>query len=351
MKKRDQNTKKNQKKKKVIFASLGIICVFFLIFQVSGYVEKKQGEDLLQKEASTEGEEYEEEDINFLTLYEKDYVYDHDMETYLFLGTDKSGNPEGTGEEYQGSMADFLALLVIDRTEKSYGILHLNRETMTDISMLAEDDTEGQSEIMQLCTAHWYGSSPEVSCENTVDAVSMLLGGLDIQGYYSIPMQAIPMINEMVDGVTVTIEDDFSTCDPTLKMGETITLNDEQAMNFVQGRMNVGDGSNRSRMNRQKAYLNALSNKVKELSQEEADFLLKIYEELQDMATTDINGNQISKIINRLFKYENKGNFEFEGTTETGKILDDKEDHDMFYPDENSVIDIMTSLYNLKEFE
>lgn len=342
--------KNNQNRNKIVVSFLGLFCILAFIFFFSGYFDRKQ--DVISNEVeSNTTEEVWDDNINILTLYEKDYYYDHDIDTYLFLGTDKSGNPEGTGEEYQGSMADFLALLVMDKTEKSFGIIHLNRETMTEVSMLLEDDTEGQNEIMQLCIAHWYGSTPEVSCQNTVDAVSWMLGALDIQGYYAIPMEAIPIINGMVDGVTVTIEDDFSDCDDTLKLGETITLNDEQALHFVQGRMSVGDGMNRSRMRRQEAYIAGLSDNVKERSQSEPDFPLKIYEELQEISTSDINGNQISKIINRLLKYENKGNFEFEGITKTGKILDDKEEHSMFYPEEESVVEIMKTLFHLQELE
>ena len=63
-------------------------------------------------------------------------------------------------------------------------------------------------------------------------------------------MDEIAQLNHVIGGATVTIEDDFSDVDSSLVQGETITLTDEQAYNFLSARMNVGDGENESRMRR-----------------------------------------------------------------------------------------------------
>lgn len=49
---------------------------------------------------------------------EKTYRFAHPVQTYLFIGTDKSGNEDASGEEYRGSMADALMLVVVDEEEK-----------------------------------------------------------------------------------------------------------------------------------------------------------------------------------------------------------------------------------------
>ena len=56
-----------------------------------------------------------------------------------------------------------------------------------------------------------------------------MLGGIQIDGYYELNMSEIPKLNSMVDGVTVTLEDDFSKKYPKMKKGATINLDDEQA--------------------------------------------------------------------------------------------------------------------------
>lgn len=83
----------------------------------------------------------------------------HKVTSWLIIGTDVSGNQDGIGEDYQGAMADFMLLVVFDEENHSYGMLQLNRDTMTEIHLL---DNKGEGEAtadIQLCTAHWYGGN------------------------------------------------------------------------------------------------------------------------------------------------------------------------------------------------
>ena len=71
--------------------------------------------------------------------------------------------------------------------------------------------------------------------------MSHLLGGVPIDGYYELPMKAIPVLNKQVGGVTVTLEDDFSSVDAAMVKGKTITLSDSQAFHYIHDRYGVGD--------------------------------------------------------------------------------------------------------------
>lgn len=345
--------KRQNEKKKIVFSVIGVAALFAMVAAGAVWVERqnsvKAKEAAKKADAADEDEFYD--NINYINLYDVDYIYDHDIETYLIIGTDHSGNAEGEGDQYQGSMADFLAMLILDKTKETYAVLQLNRDTITEIPMLYEDNSVGEVREMQLCTAHWYGSSKEVSCENTVEAVSMMLGDLYIEGHYALPMDEIPKLNSVVGGVEVTVEDDFSNVDPSLKTGETVTLTDEQASHFVQGRMGVGDGENTSRMRRQKQYIEAFAIQAKQKSQSDPQLAAKIYQEFDDIATTDISGKQVSKIANRLMNYKDLGVYEFAGVKKEGENLEDGIAHVMFYPDESSVIDVMTKLYSLQKDE
>lgn len=108
--------------------------------------------------------------------------------------------------------------------------------------------------IFSFQLAHAMGFDQQARAENTVDAVSHLLGDQTIDGYAMVNMGAIQVVNDMVGGVTVTIEDDFTDRDPTLKKGETVTLMGEHAENYIRGRKDVADGSNQNRMSRQSNY-------------------------------------------------------------------------------------------------
>ncbi len=284
-----------------------------------------------------------------IKLNGKTYTYDHRIETWLFIGTDGSGDEDAQGEDYIGSMADFLLLAVVDKTDKTYGFIQINRDTITDVTMMQKDGSGLASAELQICTAHWYGGNPQQSCENTVEAVSKLLGGVTIEGYYSIGMDAMPTLNHAVGGVEVKVIGDFSKVDPTLKEGETVLLDDEQAYTYVRGRMNVGDGSNEQRMQRQDQYMKALFAKVEQTFKKNPKFLNSLYSQLDEEAVTNTKGRDVSRIISSLAGGESRGIFQFEGETTLGQRLGDGIDHIEFFPDEASVEKIMKELYHLEE--
>ena len=58
----------------------------------------------------------------------------------------------------------------------------------------------------QIALAHANGDGMELSCENTVDAVSNMLYGIRIEGYISLNMDSIKILNHLAGGVPVTIE-------------------------------------------------------------------------------------------------------------------------------------------------
>ena len=78
--------------------------------------------------------------------------------------------------------------------------------------------------------------------------------GESIDFYVAMNMDGISELNDLAGGVTVTLEDDFSSIDPAMTRGTTLTLHGEQAETFVRSRMTVGDGTNASRMERQSVY-------------------------------------------------------------------------------------------------
>ena len=355
-----KNSSERQKKVPMIILMIVIITLLLVlggVFQknyqkkyavtVNDEEKKENVDQVSQDPPSTE----EPEPAMELYLCDQGYFTTHDTESYLFIGTDASGNTETVGEEYRGAMADFLLLAVVDHTDESYGFLQLNRDTMSEITLLQADGSGYASAELQLCTAHWYGGDEKASCENTVEAVSYLLGEVPIDGYYALDMKAIPKINHEVGGVAVTIEDDFSDSDPTLVQGTTVLLNDEQAYHYIHDRMNVGDGENVSRMRRQKAYMDALGEKVREKQKEDQQFVLRMLQNLQDDSVTDLDLNRLAGSLQEINHYRSTGVHQIEGTTRLGQALGDGLDHTEFYPDEESLKEQMIRLYSLEELQ
>ena len=276
------------------------------------------------------------------------YSYYHDFETYLIMGTDKTG---ADSKVYQGSMSDFLMLVIVDKTDNNYSFLPINRDTMSEVRLIQDDGTGVATAELQLCTAHWYGGNAEQSCANTVESISKLFGGLKINGYYAIPMDAIPKLNHSVGGVTVTLLEDFQDIDRQMKKGETLALSDEQAYRYIHDRYGVGDEKNTSRMKRQQQSMEAFFTKAKEKAKSDKAYVGQLFREFEQTATTNLTAKKISGLTNRLIKGTQKGFFEIKGTSKIGKALGDGIDHAEFYPDKESIIDVMTKIYGLKKRE
>ena len=152
----------------------------------------------------------------------------------------------------------------------------------------------------QIALAHAYGNGREQSCENNVKAVSMMLDDQPIDGYFSLNMGGVGILVDLVGGVTLTVTSDFSAVDPSLVEGETITLDGEQAFEYVRTRKDVDDQTNLARMGRQRQFLKAFGDKVKDRS---PDFAVTAYDALSDYVITDIASGTAADIADRLKSY------------------------------------------------
>ncbi len=277
----------------------------------------------------------------------KPYVLSPDVSSYLFIGVDKPGEVRQEEGFNVGGQADVLLLAVVDDAAKTYHILQLNRDTMAQIRVLAMDGTPAGSFTGQLALSHFYGSGFEDSCENTVWAVSRYLYNTAIDGYIALQMEAIPVLNDWAEGVTVTVQDDFSAVDPSLKQGETITLNGQQAYNFIRARQNVEDQSNLNRMARHRQYLNGLTRQLQAKLSQNASSMAELYQMLTPYMVTDMGSGTITELAERCRSYADGGTLAIQGEAVAG------EEFMEFYTDEQdlrkTVIHLFYTEYNQTE--
>lgn len=332
-------------KKAGVWALAGILTAASLTFAGCG-TKAKQTASSQQQETSADSDLGLETTIS---INKKKYATEDNIKCYLILGTDHSGAEDEDEENYTGSMADFLLLAVFNKTEKTYGFLEINRDTITTVRAIDENGEEEGTFDMQICTAHWYGSNKRMSVQNTLYAVSGLLGGLQINGYYNIGMDHIKDINHAVGGVTVTIEDNFSNEDPTLVKGETIKLSDDQAYHFLHDRIDVGDGTNVNRMHRQEAYMQGLLDKLKSEMKDNPSAFSDKFRELEKYTLTNLNAEDISDMQGIIDQGKDMGILSPKGKTKTGKALDDGIKHSEFYMNQKSLIKCLTKLCNMQE--
>ena len=224
------------------------------------------------------------------------YTFRDDLTTILLMGLDKYERPEDSWGYLNNQQADFLILFVIDEKAGTCNILHLNRDTMTEISRLGVTGDAVGTIIGQLALAHTYGSGGSDSCLNATKAVSKLLCGVHIDHYITMTMDGVGIITDLVGGVEVTVQDDFSQVDPSLVEGEKVLLKGDQALTYVRTRKDMEDSSNLRRMERQRQFMNALYEKLLSCTENDPEFLVKALLELSDSVMSDCTPTQLESL-------------------------------------------------------
>lgn len=261
-----------------------------------------------------------------------------DLETILVMGLDKNERSEMLEGYVNKTQSDFLLLLVIDQENRSINSLHINRDTMTEITRLGVFGGATGKYTAQIALAHAYGSGGSDSALNAVKAVSNFLGGVKIDHYMTFTMDSVALVNDMVGGVTVLIEDDFSEMDPSLVQGQEITLKGEQALHFVRGRTNVADGTNLNRMARQRQYMMGLYEKIMAAAAQDEAFPEKLVKKLADAFDTDLSVYQLDSLFDTLLECKMGEILTIEGENVRGEFME-------FYADPDSVAQAVQTMF------
>ncbi len=277
-----------------------------------------------------------------LTHNGNDYVLKENVETILVLGLDEVSSADESS--YNNSkQADFLMLYVLDNDANTCSAIHINRDTMAQINVLGVAGDRIDTVTKQIALSHTYGNGKEVSCRNTANAVSQLLMNVDVDHFVSVSLDAVPVFNNLVGGVTVEVLDDFGAVDPTLVKGEKVKLSDEQALKYIQGRYGVGDQTNNSRMARQRQYLKALYEQFCEKASKDESFSADAALKITDYIVSDCSVNKLEGYLNKIPSYEFLGITDIEGETKMGGEFVE------FYPDEQSIKQaVIDTFYCLK---
>ncbi len=216
-----------------------------------------------------------------------DYSHRPKLTKILFMGIDQDSDVIPAGSR-SGGQADFLMLLVLDAEAKTMARLEIDRDTMTPITVLGVLGNPAGTRVAQISLSHGFGDGRAQSGQFTADAVTRLLQGEPVDYYVALSLDGISSLNDWAGGVTVTLADDFSSLDPDMLPGVTLTLHGMQAEYFVRSRMNVGIGTNEARMARQRVYIQALGELLDAKIQENADCIGDLFDQLEPYLVTDM---------------------------------------------------------------
>ena len=237
-------------------------------------------------------------DLDGKTLHYRE----NEVTNYLMIGVDNTDVTRTTGHQ-NGGQADFLLVLSVDRIRRTITPVMLDRDTMVPMQTYGVFGHPAGEKVLQLCLAQAYSGVNMPGSVNTVETVERLLQGIDIHHYVVLDMAAIPLVNDALGGVEVTLQDDFSAFDPVMVKGATLRLMGKQAEFFVRGRMTVADGTNASRMTRQQQYLSGLLTQFRATVKGNQSKLNQVLDSLKGHMATDASDNKLLHDVNAYDDY------------------------------------------------
>lgn len=291
--------------RKAILIRAVIICAAAaaLLFLFSAFVDHWEQINYRHENQGTITKDFLEEGV--VTWDGGKYRKTPAVTTYLIAGIDKDPTERTTASNRyrNGGQADYLLLLVIDHTNRKVYQLQIDRDTMTDVTVLSVNGKETGSRLLQICLAHSYGASKDDNARYTVRAVRHLMHDMEISGYFMVNYTAVSVLNDTLGGITVTVPDDMTSVNPLWTQGATITLHGSEAETFVRTRKTVGQGTNAERMARQNEFTSNAIRKMNLQLSENAEFGSKLLSAIKRTVVTNIPQQQLLLDISETHGY------------------------------------------------
>lgn len=318
------------KKKNIIVFIISIVVI--LAISAVAFAMKNNS-----KEEKNTSSELQQESENYISYNGQRYQHNDHLRTYLYMGIDKDGPVTEAEDSVSGGQSDAMFLIVVDSEKKTISVLSINRNTMTDVDVYDKDGNFVETRELQICLQHGFGDGMRTSCQRSVDAVSNLLYGEPVSGYIAMNMDAMPMMNDSVGGVTVEVLDDLTSPsrNVSLHKGETVTLNGDEAYVYLRSRdINEFDSAT-ERLNRQMQYIQAF---VKQAKSKDAATLVSAYNAITDYIVTNVD---VPNLVNKLTTYEfdDSRMYTIPGETQMG------EQYEEYHVDEDTLYQLMLDIF------
>ena len=286
-------------------------------------------------EVADEQDKVEEYYARFIEHEGQVYPVKRGLQSILLIGKDamEGRRPQSDVETfYNDDLADFLLILAFDHENKTITPLQINRDTMCDVPWLSVNGLVGGYAQLQVTMAHIFGSGKMDSSKNTVNAVMGLLYNAPIDHFFTFSMDTVPIMNDLVGGVTVTLEDDIPTLGPEYVKGKTITLKGMDSLRFVRARDSTLLDSNLPRMGHHRLYMNAFINQAQKKISQDPEFVFRAFDKVERFLITDLTVETVSELVNDFYEYQVLPIMTYEGTYSWSTV-----ETSQFFADEDSL--------------
>lgn len=263
--------------------------------------------------------------------------YNTRLRTVLFMGVDTRAGAENKIGIGNNGRSDTLLLFVIDPDHESVQLITISRDTMTKVDVYDRDRNYLFSGKMQLTMQYSFGDSAARSCQLVKSKISHLLYDLPINYHCSLTMDGILAASDLLGGIKLTLEDDWTDIDPTYTAGSTITLKGEQLERFLRYRDIQVSGSNDVRMSRHGWFIRQLFSQMGTVGSAGVEMLL---DKLDPYLETDLDADTIKQLTSYHLSDEI---LKVPGETIRGKA------HDEYYVDEEACKQMILDVFYIPE--
>lgn len=338
------NRYKGKKNKNTINVLLAVAILLVTLIILFFLIQAKINEEVIENAGTAPHADLSD---RFITYKGERYPIKHNLSTVLLIGFDSFNddlNRHVEGANRNRDLSDFLVVLLIDHNEKTITPLQLNRDTICEVPWLDERGAVGGYHTEHLAFAHTYGSGGEDSAENTVRTVRKLIFNAPIKEYVAFTMDAVPLMNDLVGGVTLTLTEDLTALDERYTEGTKITLLGEASLRYVRYR-DMSGGSNWYRMKRHQQYLHAFIEATRTAAQSNPDLAMDAFKLISPYLVTNMSVNNISAFVENLCEYT-----VCETLTPGGRAVPGEEFYE-FHVDEDSLWNCVYQAYCKKSSE
>ena len=317
------------KSKQILF----LVCVaIFLVGVILFFVFRDKEESY-----SSDYQESNREDT--IVYGGKEYRYNEHLSNYLFMGVDTREPITEYETREEAGRADTIFFLSYDRVKKTLKCISIPRDTIANVRMIAPDGTDLGTSKEHINMQYAFGDGKDESCRLMKEAVSDILYDVPIQGYCSLNMDGIAVAVDVLGGVEIVVPDNsLQAVNPEFTEGAKVTISKENAEQFIRYRDTDESQSAIVRMNRQKELMKAVSERAREKSIENTDFIVEMYESLKPYMVTNIGNDILVDLLEAKFDSET-GVVDIPGEGIEGELYDE------YHIDETKLYELVLQMF------
>lgn len=338
---REYRREESKRRNKVPFLILIIVLVIVLAVVIFLSVKGQGANSDVNADDMEYSDDYPEKWQEGVINYKgKDYLFNQDIKSYLIMGVDKADMEEDVTNYTKGGQSDAMFLLVTNSKDRTMSVVSINRNTMTRVETCSIKGTNMGYVTAQICLQHAYGDGKNLSCVRSTEAVSYLFYNLPINGYLAMSMDGMPIMNDSIGGVEITVLEDLTNTSKgvSLKKGETVTLTGDEAYVYLRTRDIEEFDSASNRLRRQEQYITAYMDKLEKIATTNPNKAIEIYEALEEYTVSSIDfAGLVGEVKDYEFSSDNM--YTIPGETRMGTTFEE------YYVDEDAFYEMIIDIF------